>query len=350
MQVDHGDSISSGAAVTSGRGLTSLARLGVDSGGLLTERANESILALDTALDRLSCFYSLGFRDGELKEGRRKSFDVTLRRRGLQAFHPSTYVLRTEATKRESRLLAAFVDPAAADKGALRALLIPQQGDGKIWKVAIQLRLRPTGVADNSADLGASIVRQDHVQDQFASSIATKSGARSVVLEKSLEIAPGEFTVIAVAQDANRGGIGSRRIDANWPDPGAAAAAITPIAVLQSGAAAILRDGTFVSSGALARDLDELLDPSADTSLASVVCRGPKAKGPLVIERWIEGRAILRFAAITIENAIERCRHTVDVVPGGRLSPGDVDYRVEARIGGEIVAEERRTLRIGSVP
>ena len=62
------------------------------SGGTLTERTKESNLALKTALDRLSCFYSLGFRDDDFKDGRRKSFDIGPRTKGLRVFHPEAWL------------------------------------------------------------------------------------------------------------------------------------------------------------------------------------------------------------------------------------------------------------------
>ena len=105
--------------------------------------------------------------------------------------------------------------------------------------------------------------------DHFASSIATKSGTRAMVLEKSLDIAPGAFAVVAVARDAKRGDIGSSRIEADWPNPAKSVAAIAPIAVLQTSPAAMSTDGAASSLGSLARDVDELIDPSASVTLAS---------------------------------------------------------------------------------
>jgi hypothetical protein len=247
-----------------------------------------------------------------------------------------------------SRLLAAFVDPASSDDGSLRALLIPRGGDGKTWKAAVQLRLRASGLPDNSAELGASIVRRDKVTDHFASSIATKSGSRPMVVEKSLNIAPGEFSVVAVARDSKRDDIGSTRLDADWPSPVKSMAAIAPIAVLQAGLAAMSKDGAVNSSGSLARDVDEMLDPSTRISLVSVVCRGGKTHGPVVVERWLEDVVANEFAPMTIAETDDPCVQTVDVVRAGRLRQGVVDYRVVARVGEEIVAQERRTLRVGA--
>jgi hypothetical protein len=82
----------------------------------------------------------------------------------------------------------------------------------------------------------------------------------------------------------------------------------------------------------------------------SVVCRGAKTKRPVVVERWLEGGPRDEFVPMTIAETDQPCVQTVDVMPAGRLLPGVVDYRVTARIGDEIVAQERRTLRVGVNP
>jgi hypothetical protein len=254
------------------------------------------------------------------------------------------------ASIEKSRLLAAFVDPASSDDGSLRALLIPRGGDGKTWKAALQLRLRPTGLPDNSAELGASVVRRDKVTNHFASSIATASGSRAMVLEKSLDIAPGAFAVVAVARDAKRGDIGSSRVEADWPNPVKSIAAIAPIAVLQSGKAAMTTDGSASTSGSLARDVDEMLDPSSSVTLESVVCRGARTNAPIVVERWLDDGQANEFAPTTIGPSAGPCVRTMDVLRAGRLQAGVVDYHLVARIGDDIVAQERRALRVGAIP
>ena len=171
-----------------------------------------------------------------------------------------------------------------------------------------------------------------------------------MVLEKSLDIAPGAFVVVAVARDAKRGDVGSTRVEADWPNPVKSMAAIAPIALLQSGKAAMTTDGAASSSGSLARDADETIDPSAGVTLASVVCRGAKATAPIVVERWIEGGLANEFAPMTIAPTADPCVPTLDVLTAGRLRPGAIDYHIVARVGDDIVAQERRTLQVGVSP
>jgi hypothetical protein len=297
-----------------------------------------------------SCRLLLSFPPGDLPQDKAMNVTIVVNVPKVKIRSQGRIVVPGQASIRQSQLLAAFVDPASSDDGSLRALLIPRGGDGRNWRASIQLRLRPTGLADNSTELGASIVRHDTVTDQFASSIATASGSRSTVLEKSLDIAPGQFSIVAVALDSKRGDIGSNRLDADWPNPAKGTAAIAPIAVLQAGPAAMTKDGVVSSSGSLARDVDEMLDPSASVTLETVVCRGGKTQGPVSVERWLEDGSRDEFAAMKIEEKGDPCIQTVDVVRAGRLRPGVVDYRVVARIGDEVVAQERRTLRVEAQP
>ena len=323
-------------------------RLAAATGGeaFLGGASNKSIA--DTIESLTSCRLLLSFPPGDLPQDKAMGLVLELHVPKVKIQVQGGIVVPSPASIEHARLLAAFTDPASSDDGSLRALLVPRGGDGKAWKASVQLRLRPTGRPDNSAELGASIVRRDKVTDHFSSSIATKSGSRAIVLEKTLDFAPGEFSVVAVAKDAKRGDIGSTRLDADWPSPAKSQAAIAPIAVLQTGAAAMSKDGAVSSSGSLAKDIDEMLDPSASVSLAAVVCRGTKTKAPVVVERRLEDGLPNEFFAVTIEATGDPCVQTVDVVKAGRLRPGVVDYRVTARIGGEIVAQERRSLRVAA--
>ena len=322
----------------------------MDSGGTLTERTNDSNYAFNRALNRLSCIYSLGFNVDDLPESRRLPLTITVGQRHVRVVHPAFYMRRTDSAKRESRLLAAFVDPTSADDGTLRALLIPRGGDGSTWSATVQVRLCPTGAPNPNAEIGASVVRHDTVTDHFATSIATTSPSRALMMEKSLDIAPGEFSIVAVAHDVPRGDVWSRRLEASRPDPTKSVAAIAPIAALQSGPAAISKDSTVTTSGFLARDVDEMLDPSSSVSLRSVVCRGAQTKRRIIVERWLEGGSREEFAPMTISETDPPCIEVVDVVSARHLRPGVLNYYVASRIGNEIAAQAQRTLRVGVVP
>jgi hypothetical protein len=327
-----------------------LVSLATETGGeAFLGGASNKVIA-DTIESRSSCRLLLSFPPGGLPRDKAMNVTLELHVPNVKVHTQGRIVVPSPASIEKSRLLAAFVDPTSSDDGSLRALLIPRGGDGKTWKAAVQLRLRPTGLPDNSAELGASVVRRDKVTNHFASSIATASGARAMVLEKSLDIAPGAFAVVAVARDAKRGDIGSSRVEADWPNPVKSLAAIAPIAVLQSGKAAMTTDGSVSTSGSLARDVDEVLEAASGITLESVVCRGARTNAPIVVERWLDDGQANEFAPMTIRPSDDPCIRTIDVVRAGRLGPAAVDYHVVARLGDQIVAQEQRTLRVAATP
>jgi hypothetical protein len=325
-----------------------LVGLAVETGGEAFLGGASNTYIADRIAKLTSCRLLLSFPPGDLPRDRGLNVTLELHVPKVKIQTQGRIVVPSQASIERARLLAAFVDPESSDDGSLRVLLVPRGGDGKTWNASVQLRLRPTGFPDNSVELGASIVRRNTVQDRFAASIATKSGTRAMVVEQSIDIAPGAFSVVAVARDVKRGDVASNRLEADWPNLAKCEAAIAPIAALQSTVAAISKDGILHSTGSLAREVDELLDPSASVVLTSVVCRGTKTTAPVVIERWIDGGAPDEFDPMTIAEPDSPCLQTVDAVPPGRLPPGVVDYRVVARIGDEIVAQERRTLRVGA--
>ena len=327
-----------------------LVKLAAETGGEAFLGGASRELIVDRIDARTSCALLLSFPPADLPRDRPLSLRYELRVTGVKIRTQGSVIVPSARSNERARLMAAFIDPTSMDDGSLRALLIPRSSDGKTWKASLQIRLQPTGLPDNSTELGASIVRGEKVTEHFAASIATKSGLRDTVLEKSLDVAPGTFSIVAVARDAKRGDIGSNRLETSWPNPAKGAASIAPVAVLQAGLAAMSRDGQASSTGPLARDTDEALDASIGMSLTTVVCRGTKTRNPVTIERWFGGGTNDDFAPMTIAPTGSPCVQTLDVIPAGRFRPGVLDYRIVARIGEEIVAQERRTLRIGTQP
>ena len=325
--------------------------------GLAAETGGEAFLGgasntyiADKIESLTSCRLLLSFPPGDLPTDTPLAVSLQLHAPNVKFRTQGRIVVPSAESIERARLVAAFVDPASSDDGSLRALLIPRSGDGKIWRASVQLRLRPTGLPDTSAELGASIVRGDTVTDQFNASIATKNGSRALVLEKTLDVAPGEFAVVAVARDAKRGDTTSTRLEAEWPNPAKAGTAIAPIAVLQAANAAMSKDGAVSASGMLARDVDEPLDPGASATLKTVVCRGSKNTETLVVGRLLEDGLENEFTPTTMEATGDPCVQVVDVVRPGRLRPGVVDYRVTVRIGDDVVATARRPLRVVGAP
>ena len=119
---------------TRNRQLPALARLSADSGGRFTDGANALGLALDRAAADRSCVYSVGFYDRALPRDR--VLDVTIRvgRRGAQVLHPSRFIIRSDAAKREDVLRAAFSAAGGGETTPTRAQWIRLLPDGNRWE------------------------------------------------------------------------------------------------------------------------------------------------------------------------------------------------------------------------
>jgi len=103
-----------------------------------------------------------------------------------------------------------------------------------------------------------------------------------------------------------------------------------------------------VSADATALDEDEPLDPGQVTALESVVCRGGEVATDLVVERFVEGLPADVFAPMTIEPGGAPCIQTVDVLKPGALTEALTDYRIIVRNGDEILADQRKPLRLAA--
>jgi hypothetical protein len=97
----------------------------------------------------------------------------------------------------------------------------------------------------------------------------------------------------------------------------------------------------------IALDEDEAIVASEAIVLKSVVCRGGRTGEPLVIERLLEGPVRSNFAPLTLEPGAGSCAETLDAIPPGSLPPGPIDYRILVRSRSTVVAQERRSLRVG---
>lgn len=318
--------------------MTSLARLGADSGGTLVERTNDSTLALDTALHRSACVYSLGFRDGGPADGRRASFAVRLRKKGARAVHAAYYANRTEAMKRESLVRAAYFSPRSFDTSAVHATLVPiGLASAGTWSAEIAVSARAHGAAApvRSAELGAVLSRGSTVVHRFARAIGV-GGARpddpdpdAATLVEPITLPPGKYVISAVLSD--------------------------PAATLPESAEAVVelpevpRHRAFLVGPILGRRDDRYeplvgarLDAPTNLVVVTQVCAVEADAGlaPQVVARTVRSASgsvigTLEPVRVTLDGpGPARCASLVDVVPAAAMSAGG-EYVFEARLGDE---------------
>jgi hypothetical protein len=309
---------------------------------------------LHTGLDRIvagiqarvACPFVLSFPPGDLPRDKSLSVDLSSRVPGVTVASQDRIVVPSDGALLAARLNAAFVNPAADRSGGLHVVLVPRAGDGESWRALIQVRLDTDTQHRVGVDLGATVIQRDQVIDSFNRSIATSGSARPLVMERTVTLRDAPVRIVAVAYDREANKIGSAESRVAWPRAVEKGAAIAPIAVLQSRNAAVAHDQPVGPEGAIALDSSELLDPSQVTALESVICRGSGITAPLVVERYVEGLAGEPFAPMTIEADGAPCIQTVDVLKPGTLAGPLMDYRIIVRNGNEIVADQRKPLRL----
>ena len=309
-----------------------LARLGIDSGGTLTERNNDSRLALDRAVKRLACVYSLGIRGSDLPEGRRYAFAVQPRRSGLHALHASASLLRTDAMKHESLVRAAYFSPRSFPAASVHAALQPLEPASRdTWRAQLLLGFDvPDEEEDRTVDVGATLTTGTSVVHRFSRAVAAHGGnaaTRKVskyTLSEPMTIPVGSYALTAVLSDPAAALPGAVQIDVALP--------------------AIPRDAPFLVGPVLGRRTPSFepivgsrIDAAAELVLLTQVCSlaGDDQAAPLV------GRT-LRSASGALLGELEpvrvslkphgevRCASLVDVVPAATMRSGG-DYQFEAR-------------------
>jgi hypothetical protein len=322
-------------------------------GGLAAETGGESFLGAGARADlvashiasRISCPYILSFPPADLPRDRPLAITVESRLPGVSVKTQGRIVIQSDAALLAARLSTAFIDPASAANGSLHVALIPRGGDGRKWQALAQVRLDADAPHKIGVDLGASVVQGGKVVDHFSKSIGTAGRPRPLIVEHALSVAPGPISVRGVAYDRQRDDVLAATLEGDWANPAKFDAVIAPITVLQTRSAASSKDGKTDAASAIALDANELIDRTRPVALESAVCRGANTKSALVVERRLEGNAHADFAPMTIDPAGEPCIQTVDIVQPADVQGIAVDYRIIVRAGGEVIADQRKSLR-----
>lgn len=358
LQFDKSQVAGIAVSSTTGASLASLARLGVDTGGTLTERSNDSILALNTALNRLSCVYSLGFRDSDLSEARRKSLSVSVRGNGLRAAHAAAYELRTEAMRRESLVRAAYVSPQSFDTGGIRAAvqrLRPASRRDWSAQIAVNVDLEDAPAPGRNAELGIVLSRGSSVVREVARTISLEDAAEhpfgnnALTFLEPITLPPGKYVLSTVVFDSATQVPRSTQVAFEIPGvPRDGPFLVGPLLGRRRGDGRVIRgvggDSQSSSQRSIGNDVPYVplvgarIDGPSDVILVTQVCDVARDDG--ITARRV-GRA-LRSPSGSLVGEFEpqrisldgreavRCGGLVDVVPSSTLAQ-DGEYTFEAR-------------------
>jgi len=239
--------------------LTSLARLAADTGGRYTERTNDLTLGFARAQRDLTCVYSIGFYD-EAPVDKARGVTIRVRRPGLRAIHPSSYLFRSPAEKKRSMIRAAWISPEMFQTGVMRAHLFPVRPKSKkAWEGLLTVNFPvPLGEADGgevARDFGAVLARPLSsggldVRYKFDRRITLRpkgpgvSSTPTVTFVQKVELEPGRYELTAVLAEPDVPSPHATRIDLEVPEiPRKELFIVDPILGRRSGPNLVVRGG-----------------------------------------------------------------------------------------------------------
>lgn len=291
----------------------------------------------------LSCVFLISFDPAGLPEDRPIPVSVQVRRSGLTAQARGRLVVQSEASRRTSKLLAAFAAPEAAGSPAIvRAAVIPTGFDAGTFKGLVQIAVPPSPYPSASWDLGASLVSTGKVREDTSTHLEVGSSGVPLVLEREMSFSAGPFEIVAVAHETSTDQIASRTLEGAWPDLRDVPAAVGPIALLQPSVGAFERDGATHKKGSLALGERDPVRREAATAMVSLVCRGEGVRTPLEVVRRLTGETSVDFQPIELDPP-DTCAQVRDLIRPNTMGAGEFRYEILVLQGGkELARGERR--------
>lgn len=298
----------------------------------------------------LSCVYLLSFDPSGLPEDRPLPVKLAVARSGVTTRTRGQIVLQSDAKRATSRLLSAFALPAErGDEEPVRGIVIPTgYREGK-FTALVQMVVPPSPLSGVEWDLGTSMVSRGKVREDVAERVSISGAGVPVVLETEMEFASGPFELIMVARETRSDLITTGKLDGDWPDPGEEPITFGPVAILQPGSGAFVKDGQHRPKGALGRAADQWVRPELATALISIICRQgtkPAKDGPIRVERRIVGESAADFPPMELDFGEERCLPFRDLIPAGTMTSGSFTYEIQALAGDKVLRSATRELLV----
>jgi len=303
-----------------------LRRLANETGGRMTSETNDISVAYAQAHKDMSCFYTLGFRDPQLKLDKNRGLTIKLvGHKDLRVVSPDLYVVRSEEQKRDSLFETAGLAPHMFESERVRTELIVTGAQGENWKgvVGTEIRLEPGAVVGpgETWDLRGYLRRPNGtIVQKFARAVTMPEGgtAGAIVAESFEEVVapPGDYALSVVLSDPRGEPFGSTR----------------PVTL-----PGVPRRGPFLIGPILGRNGETTfeplmrMEPTEEGSLdaLTVFCLaggGGKGTSTTVKRRVADlaGNDVLRLEDVSVELKGDglRCQPIIDSLGAIRLAPG----------------------------
>jgi hypothetical protein len=314
----------------------------------------------------MSCVYTVGFYDRDPVEDRLRSVKVRVKRDGLRVMSPSNYVFRSDESKRESSLRAAFLSPELFRTGVVRAHVFPLRPvSGKRWEGLLAVGF-PLPVGGDTAepverDFGAVLSRGPSITHEFNRRITLRSMGRKpgddpmVTFLEPVTLKPGsyELTVVMAAVDGTDPH--SAKVSLDVPKvPKKDLLLVPPVLGRRAGGDVVVQGGKGDPSGdkvggrnsfrpLMVQRLDDPDDLLAMTEVCMVSASGTKRRGKgggETIRRALADADGNTLGALPdVELSLEarggkiRCQSLVDVVPAFALDFGEYVFEALVALG-----------------
>jgi len=297
----------------------------------------------DRIVDDSSCLFLASFDPAGFAQDSALRAIVKTRRNDIVLRTRGRLVIQSESARRTSSLLRAFGSAGTLeDPFELRAVLVPIGFEDGRYSALLQLSIPGTPLQGSTWDLGATLVARQKLRDETSGRLSISGPGVPVIYESELRFAPGAYDLIAVAHEASTGLIASDELHFEWPDVDGSPATVGPIALLQPGEGAFLREGKTRASGSVARIQSDGVQTDRPVALVGLVCRGRRQKGKIRVRRNLVGASVTEFPALEFVLQQDRCAQVRDVVPERSLAPGFYRYEVQVTQDDRELAEGQR--------
>jgi hypothetical protein len=226
----------------------------------------------------------------------------------------------------------------------VRTTVVPTGFDDGAFEAMVQVAVPDPGMAAATWDLVLSIA-SGRMTSVVWGRIEAVGNEDRLVLQDTLRIPPGGYTLVARAHNVETGETRVDRFVGTLEKPSKNRASVGPVAVFQPGGATILRAGHALSSVAtIALGTDEPLAPDRESVLLASLCRDRTANGELTVDRSLIGSDEVSFPTTRIEPVADRCIWLADRVPADKLGQGHFLYRIRVSDSEGLLAEGQHDL------
>lgn len=321
-----------------------LAAMALETGGLafLNGVAPKKMAA--AILEDVTCMYLVSVPVEGFPLDKPLPVRIEVRRPKVRARTRTSVVVASESTRQTRELLGAFATSSLDPGSPVRGRLIPVGFDDGKYVALVQVSVPGTEVGGATWDLGASAVARGTVRSDTSARVTPTAPGTRVILEAEMTFPPGPYDLVTVARETITGQVFRNRLSDEWPIArGDDVAVVVGVSIVQPDRGAFVREGEVRTTGAVALGEGDPIDTSRPTALVGLVCRAKGLRGPLVVERELQGDNAVPFPPVEIADD-ERCSQLRDLVPAGSLTSGAIEYRVRVLRNGRKVAEESTKL------